>query len=1223
MSLNWRRMGTVLGIIFAGLFVFVVSLCLLLGLLLATERGTEFSLAAAQRLAPGELDIRYRSGTLADSLQLARVHYKNDGVAIELENLALDWQPQRLFDATLHIHDFTFTALDVKIEPTTTPPDPQNQEEFTLPEIELPFDVIVERLRLHDISLTVGEFSEHIALVELKAHSQGTHHQIDHLNVEATRADLRIQGSVHTMGDYALDFAAQAELRLPELAPLSVDLEAVGDTQQLRLELTSSGLADTQIHAELLELLSTEMLTWDANIMLSAVRHDALTEQIESLHFELQSRGQVEAFTLALDGYVDAIEHGLIELAGLLHWRDMRLDIDELHVTADAMPAQLDMDGFARFGEVLEIDIRGDAAAYEFNDNQFSLTARGNQQGADEFSLVFDTTQGRAEVSGSLGWDPFVTWDIRADISRLDFKEISDVLNGGMEVKLASHGALDNQLSLYARIDEMRGILLENTIAGEGEVRIEGSSFIARDFNLHWGEAQLSADGTYSPQGMALDFLLNVPDLSELLSDAKGALQARGDVSGSGQAPQLEVRLTGENLGWQVYQVDTISTEFTIDGTFARLPVGTLEAEGVHLNGHLVEHVALQMRQAQQHLVELLVDYGDLQTRLSLAGNWAHEPMNWSGQLQRLQLNNPQIGQWALNSPTDLLLSPTEASLSNLCLMADTGAAEICASFDWHQADNRSAITFDAENVPFQMFRPWTPDDVNISGEFSVHADIRQQSTELLVDTRVEISETVIRVPAQELRVDFEAGEILRVQGDQHQLDAHLRLLSAQLEGGFESQASVYNVLDEQRRIEAELGVDVRSFVLLSVLVPDIQDVSGQLTGRIDFEGPLSDLTVGGGLEFRDGHAQLPATGLELSNVNLLILAPTANDDPFTLVGDVNAGEGQLHLDGAYYLGEQRAQLHIEGAAFPALNTRDLQVTIAPDLHIDYTPALLKLRGEVTVPTARITPPDFESVDAISNDTVLVGGEGSPYEQSVGVLPVDMDLTVNLGEDVQISAYGFEGRLEGGLRIIEQTGQETTAVGNIDVASGDYEIYGQALNIERGRLIFTGGPVANPGLDLRVARSIDNDSVTVGARVGGTLENPTFNLFSSPTMQDSAILSYLIFGRGPGEGTSGEQNMLARATLALGMSGGNRLGERLSNSLGVDEILLDSGDTFESTALYIGKQISSRLYIKYGVGLVEPVSTFFIQYRLTDNLNFESSTGNEHTGADVFYTIER
>jgi len=239
-------------------------------------------------------------------------------------------------------------------------------------------------------------------------------------------------------------------------------------------------------------------------------------------------------------------------------------------------------------------------------------------------------------------------------------------------------------------------------------------------------------------------------------------------------------------------------------------------------------------------------------------------------------------------------------------------------------------------------------------------------------------------------------------------------------------------------------------------------------------------------------------------------------------------------------------------------------------------------------------------------------------------IPVDMELQVSLGDDVQVSAFGFEGRITGRLQVLEKPGQQTSAVGNINVAAGQYELYGQSLEIERGSLVLTGGPVNNPGLDLRVSRNIAAENVTVGARVGGQLREPNLNLFSSPAMQDSMILSYLIFGRAPGRGNTQEQNMLAQASLALGMRGGNFIGEQISDRIGVDEVMLDAtGDNLESTSLFIGKHLSSRLYVKYGIGLVEPVTTFFIRYRLTENINFETQTGDGRSGADLFYTIER
>lgn len=1222
MTFNWQKVATSTVIVISGIVIFMVSLLIIALLLVGTERGTRMTLNIAQQFSPGELIIEHQSGHLLGELKLARAQFNQENLSIGASDIVLKWRPRKLIGQTLYVDHFTFSSLDV-VTTTDDTADDDSSDKVELPEISLPIEIVLKDVVLNNITLQLGELNQHIERVELSAHSIHDQHHIERLLVNVEQSEVRAQGDIHTHGKYAMDLSVEALVELPELHSLEVQLALQGDMENLDVNLTTSGLASTNVEAQVYHLLDLEQLSWDASIKLDGIRHQLVAEHVSEMDVALRSRGNLTSLEVDLEGLLNTSEQGMVELDVALSWHDRKLDIKQFEMTAEEMISELIVTGSAVFGDVLDINIEGNAHAFGFTQNQFKLTASGDQRGAERLNLELQLPQGEAQIQGSLYWDPHLSWDLDIGVNQVDFTQINELLHGGLALTLHTHGSFDDELVLFADIQELNGQLLDYTIWGEGEVRITGDHYQADELNIVWGDAQISADGHYSPDGISLNFLLNIPQISSFLPQAHGELAAQGEVRGDEESPRLNITVEGHDLHWQTYRIERIQAQLEADGTFQRLPIGDIEATNLEIDQQQFERIAIQLQQHDQHHIDAEVDLADIELRLTLVGDWLLDELLWDGEIQRLQIRNPDFGRWNLSQQAQLRVSPETAHLDDFCLIITTRESEVCANLSWQSETDDLALDLRAENIPYQLFAQWIPEDIQVLGEFSLFADVNQAEGELNSDIRLAISDTSVRVPAQELRVDFDSGDLIRIRGDQNELNAELRLLSEQLEGGIEAQASIYDILEEQRTLRGELGVDVRSFVLMSVLIPDIQDVRGTLNGRIDFEGPPDSLTIGGGLEFSDGFAEIPATGLELRNLNLTVRAPETNEAPFTLVGDVDAGEGQLHIEGEYYLREQRARLNIEGAAFPALNTRELEVTIAPNLQIEYTPDLLRLRGEVNVPRARITPPDFETVDSVSSDTVLVGGDGGPYDQSLGTIPIDMDVTVNLGNDVQVSAFGFEGRLEGGLRIIEQTGQETTAVGNIDVASGAYEIYGQALNIERGRLIFTGGPITNPGLDLRVERNIEMQSITVGARVGGTLENPTLNLFSTPTMQDSAILSYLIFGRGPGQGNTGEENMLAQATLALGMSGGNRLGERLSDTLGVDEITLDSGDTFESTALYIGKQISSRLYIKYGVGLVEPVSTFFIRYRLTDNLNFESRTGNEQSGADIFYTIER
>src|SRR3546814_1390777 len=83
--------------------------------------------------------------------------------------------------------------------------------------------------------------------------------------------------------------------------------------------------------------------------------------------------------------------------------------------------------------------------------------------------------------------------------------------------------------------------------------------------------------------------------------------------------------------------------------------------------------------------------------------------------------------------------------------------------------------------------------------------------------------------------------------------------------------------------------------------------------------------------------------------------------------------------------------------------------------------------------------------------------------------PLELDLTLVMGDDVKLRGFGLEGTLGGDLRVRAVPGREMTAVGNLEV-SGRYEAYGQKLRIERGHLVWSNGPGSEPILELRAVR---------------------------------------------------------------------------------------------------------------------------------------------------------
>ena len=97
---------------------------------------------------------------------------------------------------------------------------------------------------------------------------------------------------------------------------------------------------------------------------------------------------------------------------------------------------------------------------------------------------------------------------------------------------------------------------------------------------------------------------------------------------------------------------------------------------------------------------------------------------------------------------------------------------------------------------------------------------------------------------------------------------------------------------------------------------------------------------------------------------------------------------------------------------------------------------------------------------------------------------------------------------------------------------------------------------------------------------------------------------------------------MAKAALALGLSGGNTLARSLSDQFGLDEMRVESNDKGDQASLVMGRYLSPKLYISYGVGLIEAFNTFSVRYQISSKWQLKAESG-QYQGADILYTIER
>ena len=111
---------------------------------------------------------------------------------------------------------------------------------------------------------------------------------------------------------------------------------------------------------------------------------------------------------------------------------------------------------------------------------------------------------------------------------------------------------------------------------------------------------------------------------------------------------------------------------------------------------------------------------------------------------------------------------------------------------------------------------------------------------------------------------------------------------------------------------------------------------------------------------------------------------------------------------------------------------------------------------------------------------------------------------------MELKGFGLDGKLSGTLQVRDQPGRPALATGTLE-ARGRYTAYGQALTIRRSRLTYAKSSINNPALDIVAERNFED--VTVGIRVQGTARSPQTTITSSPAMEASEALSWLVLGR--------------------------------------------------------------------------------------------------------------
>jgi translocation and assembly module TamB len=406
---------------------------------------------------------------------------------------------------------------------------------------------------------------------------------------------------------------------------------------------------------------------------------------------------------------------------------------------------------------------------------------------------------------------------------------------------------------------------------------------------------------------------------------------------------------------------------------------------------------------------------------------------------------------------------------------------------------------------------------------------------------------------------------------------------------------------------------------ILPLVFREIDHAAGLLTANAAFTGTLAAPKVTGRIELANGEFDSYRVNLALRELSFV---GDVASDRLDFRGSGRAGEGSLSVDGRFAWGGDAMQgaMHLKGDNLLVADLPEYRVIASPDLRFQIEGKRIDVVGDVVIPSALLQPNELKGAVRASDDARYVGEHRAERD---GLYAVNSEVRIAMGEDVRINSFGLEGRITGSVGTTIRTGETPIGRGALDVQLGRYDAYGQQLDITRGRLLFDVSPLDDPGLDIEAKRIID--TTTVGLNVRGTLQEPRLTFFSDPSMPQTQIVSYLLTGKSS-EALQGPETASVRSMQdSVALQGGGLLASQIGRRVGLDAVGVESSvnSAGESdSSLVLGKFLSPRLFISYGISLTESINTLKLRYSLSDRWLFRSESG-ENQSADIEFTVER
>jgi translocation and assembly module TamB len=1095
----------------------------------------------------------------------------------------------------------------------------------TLPEVILPFNLSTEKLHVSDFKLIQDD--KNIVVVN-KLDTQFTYFNsaiiVNQLQLDIPEANLTLAGNIDLSKRYPMDLNASIDLKeIKELDPVTL---LAGQ----KILLTSQG--------DLSNLHSSIILT------------DLIEAKIDN----------------TIDLYTDNLPHELT-----LQWQAINWPLTgkpEIALSEGKLHSQGDLNNY-------QLSLATNYALPDLPKGNIDLQSSGNLKSLLLSQLSVNTLQGNLLLKGELNWVDNIKWLGDLNLKNLNFKELSSEypakLNGHIKqsVTVALSQKNKSAWSFDLPVIDLNGSFLTRPLTIKGKVKgDEKKGFDVDNLTVINAENTLYINGKVADKSdLVLD--LNLQNLSNIIVTAAGKIKGKVNLTGSLDNIKVNSDLSADNIRY----LDNSIKQLTLNGqaTLSDLPVLdlTLKANDIVASQQKIKSINATIRHNDVSNKRVIHNINlDLESQLvssELALLFTQERNSWQAKLNEGIIKSSK-GWLILEKPFVASMEKQTLNLTEHCWMISdkikTKNGHLCVNK--FSAGDSGDINIAINDFLVTALTPLIPDTLTLEGAINSRANVvwkksQKPSIDLLVRGK-DIALNIQTNPVQKKFTHYPVDQLnLSVKTTEEKADFSFLaksdgLLNAELNGHI-------TPYQDAPGIAAKLDLLIPNFNAFSILIPQVDELIGNLQAEINIGGKLDKPDIQGQVLIADTSVKAPESPVQVSDLNTEItinnnaaevsgyfftnskkstkeksksFVDTLVSIKDTAISTVNIPQrianmrntqkteaetnGRVDITGVLDWAEKfKASIKLKAQQMRIDDYGTLELYVSPNIDITYADNL-NIEGTVVVDKGNITVKELPAgAVSVSKDVIVVDAKN---QETSANLPVKMNVKVSLGERLRLKALGLDSYIHGDLLVRKRLTKELTVHGELTFSEGSYRALSQQLVLQNSRIVFQGSP-SSPYLNIEAIRDPNNieDNVTAGVRVTGTPDQLQIKIFSDTAMSQQNALSYITRGHSiDSESSDGNNSQLASILIDLGAGQTDGTLNTIGETVGIDDLTLSSSGQGSEQSVGLKGTIAPGVEVSYGVGVFDSFTIFAIRYELFKQFYIEASSGL-YQAVDAYY----